>query len=592
MPLATMLRSLANNLGAGRSVVAHIIYEALSSATRARLQASVPEDRLHIRWTPVGHVELASLPAPIRVYDHISPASYFRLLLPDLLPGELDRVIYLDCDLIILGDIGVLWHISIDDYYAAAVPELTADSRLVSSPQGIRLWRELGLPPDLEQFNSGVLLINLGKWRDECIKQRCLVYLAQAADWLRWHDQEALNVIFAGDWLRLNARWNLTMRYLVNTSPETNQPPCIIHYHSDEKPWHADYPFAYREVFLDYLDQTAWAGWRPLRPPLAHIRRFGKRLVKALHKRQHAFQRLRSDSIRRLRGLRLIASRPRLLGNPLPDNVGTCEIRIFMVAECCSRTARTLIGHYLDRGSDRVLVAVNANMIDAWRSFADLDARVHLVVRGNLSVDENLRVLLHRYGQGHWCLLTRPDEWFRYPCDDLLTLAALTRFLDTQQCTALISRQVNLLYGKSVVVKQSGSDNMMRCGDFWLPHEVVRKLPITERDPVRNRIFVTDSYISPGQLADASHAACRSAVSLLKYKADMLIGPCARSVHGPRVSDIEGVILQTPWLEQADDAGQTIAPSRIDWHALESAGLLRASGSLEHIASDALLLDD
>lgn len=154
-----MLRSLIDNLETGRSVVAHILFKTLSSATRERLQASVPTERLHIEWTPVGRAEFTSESAPIRSYDHISPASYFRLLLPDLLPVELNRVIYFDCDLVVLGDIGRLWDLGIDEHFAAAVPELTADSHLVSSPLGLRLWQELGLDVDLEQFNAGVLLV-------------------------------------------------------------------------------------------------------------------------------------------------------------------------------------------------------------------------------------------------------------------------------------------------------------------------------------------------------------------------------------------------------------------------------------------------
>jgi len=86
MPLAAMLRSLTDNLETGRSVVAHIGYEALSSTTKARLLASVSEDRLHIHWTPVGRARLASMPAPIRAYDHVSPAMVVIPLAPFIVP--------------------------------------------------------------------------------------------------------------------------------------------------------------------------------------------------------------------------------------------------------------------------------------------------------------------------------------------------------------------------------------------------------------------------------------------------------------------------------------------------------------------------
>ncbi len=592
MPLAAMLCSLADNLGAGQSIVAHIIFETLSPENQTRLQASVPGDCLHINWTPVGEVELASMPAPIRTYDHISSASYFRLLLPKLLPAELDRVIYLDCDLIILCDIGELWHINLDEHYAAAVPELCADSRLISSPQGIRLWRELGLHADLEQFNCGVLLINLDKWRAQSISQRSLIYLTQAADWVRWHDQEALNVVFAGNWLSLDARWNLTMRYLMKTLPVTYQPPCIIHYHSAAKPWHADYPFALREVFLNYLDQTAWAGWRPRRLPLMRIQRFGNRLQKAIYKRQHAFWRLRNSFIKRFLAKRLLTSRLKLLGNPLPEHVRSGEIRIFMIADDCSQLARKHIEQLLSRGGERILVAINANKIDAWYSFVKLNARVHLVTRDTLSADAILRVLLHQYGQGHWCLITKSDEWFRYPGDDQLSLTELTRLLDLQHCTALMSRQVTLLNEKHTPGTQFGSDNTPRGVEFRLPQEVMRKLPMTERDWVHNRVFIADSYFLPTQLAETPHSAYRSAISLLRYDEDMLISTNIRSIHGSRLADIHGLIIQAPWLEQTDGPGQICTLSQLNWHVLQAAGLPDSLDSLEHVSGDPLRPDD
>ncbi|MBU1191691.1 MAG: glycosyltransferase family 8 protein [Gammaproteobacteria bacterium] len=569
MPLAVMLRSLADNLGVGRSAVAHIMFDTLSSVARTRLQASVTTDRLHIQWIPVNHAGLASVSMPVRAYDHISPVSYFRLLLPDLLPADLQRVIYLDCDLAVLGDIGMLWDIDLNDHYVAAVPELTTDSHLVSSPQGIRLWRELGLAADLEQFNSGVLLINLDKWRAEFVKQRALIYLEKAADWLRWHDQEALNVVFAGAWLRLDARWNLTMRQLMKSAPVTYQSPCIIHYHSAEKPWHAGYPFALADVFFDYLDRTAWSGWRPEYLPFAPVRRFFKRFVKALHKRQHAFRRLSNERAGRLQGAQLLASPLTLLGRPPPANVGPGEIRVFMVADDCTPVACALIEHYLASGADRVVLAINASVADTWRSFADVNSQVHLVLQGTLSFDEILRVMLHNYGQGHWCLPARPNEWLRFPCDDQLTLTALTRHLDAQHCTALMSRRVELLDASNAVV-----EDLTRCGTFWVSNEAVHKLPMTERDMISNRIFVANSYVVPNQLESAPYAAFRSVVSLVKYTSDMLIGPNFRSAQGIHVSDIEGVMLQ----------GQTGAPSRIHWRALESAGLLRASEPLARIA--------
>ena len=58
---------------------------------------------------------------PLRARDHISIASYYRLKLPDLLPGELSRILYLDCDMIVTGKLRPLWETDISGMAVAAV---------------------------------------------------------------------------------------------------------------------------------------------------------------------------------------------------------------------------------------------------------------------------------------------------------------------------------------------------------------------------------------------------------------------------------------------------------------------------------------
>ncbi|HYZ79301.1 MAG TPA: glycosyltransferase family 8 protein, partial [Gaiellaceae bacterium] len=134
-----------------------------------------------------------------------SSAMYLRLAIPDLLPR--DRVaLYLDADTVILDRVWPLLQTDVSDVCLAAVrdpfnPVLACDTKLPG-------WRELGLSGDTEYFNSGVMLMNLERWRDERIADRCSEFLEHNHEHVRFWDQDSLNVVVADRWLRLDRRWN------------------------------------------------------------------------------------------------------------------------------------------------------------------------------------------------------------------------------------------------------------------------------------------------------------------------------------------------------------------------------------------------
>ncbi len=215
---------------------------------------------------------------------HISRAAYFRLALPDILPADVTKVIYCDTDLLVLDDISKLWGMDLQGMPLAAVP----DYGIMASKRSMKEKREtIGLPEGAEYFNSGVLVIDLLKWR-ECGYAQQVVDVAAKKD-LRHHDQDALNQVFIGKWKELPLSWNvippvmqLLPKVLRNGKFRRNalaarRSISILHYAGRCKPWDFARAKGFNETYYAYLALTSFAG-EPMPKPGANSK--GKSLFR------------------------------------------------------------------------------------------------------------------------------------------------------------------------------------------------------------------------------------------------------------------------------------------------------------------------
>jgi lipopolysaccharide biosynthesis glycosyltransferase len=220
----------------------------------------------------------------------VNLVSYYRILIPRLLPADVERVVYLDCDLVICADLVKLWKqrlaghrcLAVQDCSApymdsaVALPNYAKCAAFVGCRQPVPNFRELGLPAEVPYFNAGVLLIDLRAWREADVSAQLLSCLEKNRQHVRWWDQYAMNVVLAGHWGRLDARWNQGSHIYKYPSwqlspfdqlsyEQQTLEPYIVHYTTAQKPWRASCRHILRERFYDYLDRTDWAGWRPPR---------------------------------------------------------------------------------------------------------------------------------------------------------------------------------------------------------------------------------------------------------------------------------------------------------------------------------------
>ncbi|MFZ9854351.1 MAG: glycosyltransferase family 8 protein [Limisphaerales bacterium] len=254
LPLTVMLRSAAEKLSPIQELEAYVVSDGLSSATRSRVEASLPRTaRLHWRTRPKDEFE--GLPR----WGRIALGTYHKMTLGSWLPAEVTKVIWLDCDTLILDDVSALWNEPLRGKTALActdhlVPRLGAAF-------GVAGWREIGLPAESPYFNAGVLAIDVERWRRKDVERRSFEYLRRFATRVWFWDQEALNAVLAGDWEPLDNSWNHPPGV---PPPAGVRSPRILHFSGNLKPWRVP---GKGPLFMDYgrrIDRTAWAGTRPV----------------------------------------------------------------------------------------------------------------------------------------------------------------------------------------------------------------------------------------------------------------------------------------------------------------------------------------
>ncbi len=198
---------------------------------------------------------------------HIKISTYFRLFLPLLLPSTVDKLIYLDCDIVVRNSLKPMFDEDITDYYLGAVYH-TDDVGINNGS-----FARLNIPQKQGYFNAGVLLINLDKWRNDGIYEKCVEYLHSNADKIVNHDQDVLNVVCGGNTKLLPCTWNCTngffyqsfmrkddriARIYKENIDETISDPAVVHFAYRPKPWEITCVHPYRKDFIKCLKMTPY----------------------------------------------------------------------------------------------------------------------------------------------------------------------------------------------------------------------------------------------------------------------------------------------------------------------------------------------
>ncbi len=215
----------------------------VAPATRAALQDMVQAEapRCTLEFIPVDAARFAHLPD----VGHFSRHTYYRYLIPELDSG-VDKALYLDCDILVQGDIGLLYDTPLCGHVLGAVPYRFEQMPPGGAAAGLQQWgqglkQKLGLPVEHVYFNAGVLLLDCAAMRRAGCTQRLFELTEQKAALLECPDQDALNLLCAelGGYCTLPARWNAVADIDAQLGVHYSSPPALLHFTGGQRmrPW-------------------------------------------------------------------------------------------------------------------------------------------------------------------------------------------------------------------------------------------------------------------------------------------------------------------------------------------------------------------
>lgn len=262
---ATMLLSALSSTPAARFTVYYLHDPGFSEQTRQTLRGALQHfgARLELHFIAVPDSLVAGLPlfrsmAP----GAVPPVMWYRVFLPELLPQE-ERVLYLDCDTLVVDDLRPLWRTALGGQAIAAVTNPFWQGAI---EQG---WAaRCGLQRHDQYFNSGVMLLNLQVWRQQGLSNQVAAHGRANADWTRFGDQDSLVALLHDRRVPLAPRWNVMRILLVSNHSrqlfsdqdwhEAWRHPAIIHFEGSTKPWIDPSKHPYGRLHARYARRLPW----------------------------------------------------------------------------------------------------------------------------------------------------------------------------------------------------------------------------------------------------------------------------------------------------------------------------------------------
>lgn len=253
--LSVLVSSIAAHATVGRPYELLVLSEDLTEEHQAVLAEQLAGTDLSLRFLDVNEA-MAPYQDKLSTHGHFRMETYFRLLLPQLLP-EQHKVLYLDADMVCLRDVAELFDTDLDDFLIAACHDPDTTGLYNGSPVAVEqdgkkeyMDQVLRIERPYDYFQAGTILFNLDEWRARIDVDEVFRF-AQSYEW-HLLDQDVLNYFCQGSVRFVDMAWNvmfdwegIRIRDIISyTTPElrdayhtARKNPAIVHYAGPSKPW-------------------------------------------------------------------------------------------------------------------------------------------------------------------------------------------------------------------------------------------------------------------------------------------------------------------------------------------------------------------
>jgi len=251
---AMTLYSAAINVKENTIINAYVVDAGIKTKTRKRFERTLDLPNVSLSWLKIDLSNFVDLP----ISPWTSKAAHVRLMLPGLLAGKRDKLLYLDSDMMVLGDISKLWEIPMNGICILACQD--GKYPQVENCQARDILVELGMKLSDPYFNSGLLLINILRWQKLGITKKTIRLLQEKGVLFSHKNQDALNVVLLNEWNPIDIIWNVgTPHFFSSSNFDKNivEKAQIIHF-TGRPPGFAGCVHPRKQQFNIHVKKSGW----------------------------------------------------------------------------------------------------------------------------------------------------------------------------------------------------------------------------------------------------------------------------------------------------------------------------------------------
>ncbi|HGY5237531.1 TPA: glycosyltransferase family 8 protein [Aeromonas salmonicida subsp. pectinolytica] len=241
--LAALIHSLGKYLNQDFQLKCHILAR-LNGENILKLSKLNSENiviKFHDNLPSYKNIPISSL-----YNNRLNEVTYYRFAISHVLQN-IDKVLFIDADMIAVGDVSSLWSIEMGGAVVAVVSDhILGYDKEKQQERGISSGK---------YFNAGFMLMDLDKWRETNISEQALGLLIDN-NGFEHNDQDALNIILEKKTFYLDTKWNAQPNHLAQQDVPM---PVLVHFCGQEKPWHAYCVHPFKDHYLESRAETEYA---------------------------------------------------------------------------------------------------------------------------------------------------------------------------------------------------------------------------------------------------------------------------------------------------------------------------------------------